>query len=255
MIKRVVMFTAVLLLLINTASPAQEATPYLFKYNMHQLFENYNNAEISITLKKYDIADIYLKHLQESIVEASNYIPERNKDNVKIDREQFKHRLDQLNLNVSALRGSVTKWGELKDNKQLSQEILNTCAGCHKESGLTYLFKGRPVSTLFGDYMHKVSQHMDMAMYHEERKSPENVEENLKLISYYTDLLKGLFPETGPSGIIMDRNDFNKRLKEIREINEDMLKKARDKKPLSIEAFRKSLNSFCVVCHEPERIK
>ena len=254
MTKKLLIFTALFIVLFGNTLRAEEPTPYLFKYNMHKLFENYNHAQISITLKKYDIADIYLKHLQESLSEAAQYIPERNKDNIELDKKQFKHRLEQLNLNVAALRGSVTKWGELKDSTQLSQDIFNTCVGCHKESRLSYLFKGRYISSLFGEYMHKVSQHMDLAVISMEGKGPD-VEENLKLISYYLDLLKDILPEAGPSGIVMDKKDFYNRLKGIRDINEEMVKKARDKKPVDVDAFRNSLNGFCVVCHEPERIK
>ncbi|MBM2839008.1 MAG: hypothetical protein HW415_1633 [Deltaproteobacteria bacterium] len=254
MTKKLLIFTALFIVLFGNTLQAQEATPYLFKYNMHQLFESYNNAQISITLKKYDIADIYLRHLQESISEAAQYIPERNKDNTELDKKQFKHRLEQLNLNVAALRGSVTKWGELKDSTQLSQDIFNTCVACHKESRLSYLFKGHSISSLFGEYMHKVSQHVDLAVISMERKEAD-LEENLKLISYYLDLLKDILPEAGPSGVVMDKKDFYNRLKGIREINEEMVKKARDNKPVDIELFRNSLNGFCVVCHEPERIK
>lgn len=87
-----------------------------------------------------------------------------------------------------------------------------------------------------------------------ERKGTD-LEENLKLISYYLDLLKDILPEAGPSGVVMDKKDFYSRLKGIRDINEEMLKKAGDKKPVDVELFRKSLNDFCVICHEPERIK
>lgn len=251
MTKKIILCCTFILCFLAGSLRAEETTHYLFRHNMHQIFDNFKNAQISVKLKKYDIADIYLKHMQENIAEASKYMPEKNKDNAKLDKEQFRYRLDQLNLNVSALRGSATKWGELKDTTQLSQDIFNSCVGCHKESRLKHLFKGTPMSSLFGDYMHMVSHHMELAVI---STGPE-VDENLMLISYYMDLLKETIPGAGPSGIVMDRKDFDNRLKGIRDINEDMLKKAKDKKPIDMDAFRKSLNSFCVICHEPERIK
>lgn len=96
MTKKLLLFTALFIVLFGNTLKAEESTPYLFKYNMHQLFGNYNHAQISITLKKYDIADIYLRHLQESISEAAQYIPERNKDNTELDKNSLNIGLNSL---------------------------------------------------------------------------------------------------------------------------------------------------------------
>lgn len=240
---------------LNSSMAAEESSSFAFKYQMHQIFDSYSHAWESVSLKKYDIADIYLKHLQDSINEARDYIPGKNADGTKLDKERFTQRLNQLNITVSQMRGTIVR-EEPKDIKELSQQIFNTCVGCHTEVKLKYLFK-LPASrrTLFAEYMHKLSEHIDIArIYTESGKSPEKVEENLRLIRYYLGLLEESFPEKGPSGVILDKGDFDRRLKEIKGISEEVLKSAKDR-IAGIEAFKKSLNGFCVICHEPERLK
>lgn len=240
---------------LNCAMAAEVTPSFAFKYHMHRLFESYSNAWISVSLREYDVANIYLKYMIESVDEVRNFIPEKNSDGTKLDREQFTQRLNKLNNSVLELKIAISK-GEQKKPILLSQEILNVCVGCHTEAKLKYLFKLPARRTLFAEYMHKISEHMDIArIYIEIGKSPEKVEENLRLIRYYLGLLDDTFPEKGPSGVILDKGDFNKRLKESKRISEEMLKDGKDKQVADIEAFKMSLNSFCVVCHEPERLK
>lgn len=253
--KRLVLFFAIFTICSNSAMAAEETSSYLFKQHMHHLFDSYSNAWISVSLKKYDVAEIYLKHLLESVDEVRSYIPEKNADGTKLDREHFSQRLNQLNNSVLELKSAIGK-GEERDTILLSQNIFNVCVGCHSEVKLKYLFKLPPRRTLFAEYMHKLSEHIDLArIYIEAGERPQKVEENQKLINYYLSLLEESFPEKGPSGVILDKGDFDSRLKEIKGISEKMIKSGKEKKMASIEAFKKSLNGFCVMCHEPERLK
>lgn len=256
--KKLLLFISISLILTQNAVAAQkqEISSEFFKYYMHQLYDNYKQAQLSFSLKKYDIADIYLKHILENINEVGKNIPDKNKDGSPLDKEKFRHRLKDLTGHVADMKSAAEKGGvDAEKSKHLSQTIFNTCMGCHEEVKLKSLnIPSR--TTLFGEYMHKVREHMDLAkIYMEEKGSKESVEENLKLINYYFDLLENTFPETGPSGVIMDKGNFDKRLKEVRGINEGMLKNVKEGKPADMETFRDSLNGFCVACHEPERVK
>ena len=76
-----------------------------------------------------------------------------------------------------------------------------------------------------------------------------------KLIGYYLGLLQDVFPEQGPSGIILDREGFNSRLKEIQAVTKEMQMAVREKGAADISDFKKKINGLCVACHEPERLK
>lgn len=252
--KRILAFGAALIISAGAAYASSD-TGYIFKYHMHQLFDNFNHAQLSMSLRKYDVADIYLKHIQEEIKGLKESAPEALKDGARIDKERFLKRLSDLSGAVTEVRGAIAKGGQ-KEAKQLTQKVFNACVGCHEEARLEALFKVSRVPDPFADYMHKVRQHMDIAKIHiEEKGSPAEIEDNLKLINYYLDLLKINFPVSGPSGIIMDKESFSKRLAEVRSEGAEMLNAASLKKTVDIESFREKLNGLCVACHEPERLK
>lgn len=240
----------------SAAAVEKETSSYLFKYHMHQLFDSFNQASLSASIKKFEITDIYLRNILENINEARNYLPEVNKEGGKIDKDRLNQRLNDLSKRVSDLRTAIIA-GDAEGIKHIPQDVQNACASCHKEEAkLTYLFKAPRQPSIFAQYMHKVSDHMDIARaYMEEGGRPEDVEENIKLIGYYIELLEDTFPEAGPSGVIMDKDNFKSRVKEIKGINNDMLKNVKERKPTGIESLRHSLNSLCIACHEPERLK
>lgn len=254
--KRILLFIALSLLFVPQTFAAESSSYYLFKYHMHKLFDDYNRAQINLTLKKYDVAGIYLKHLLENIDNVKNYYPEKDKEKVRINRERFNQTLNELARVVSEMKGSIDK-GAFNEAKKLSQDTLNICIGCHhEESKLKYLFTIPKRSTpLFGEYMHKLREYTDLARIYMDEKEKEKAEENLKLISYYIDRLEETFPDAGPSGVIVNKEDFKNRLKEAKKVNEDMLNNVIEKKTANVELFCQYLNGFCVACHAPGRMR
>lgn len=250
--KTILILFAVFSIFCFDTADAAEKTPYAFKYHMHQMVDNFSNASISATLKKYDVALIYLEKMLDSIDEVRKYIPEKNADGTRLDREAFSQRLNQLNNTILEMKVSVRR-GE--DPRQPTQDIFNVCVGCHTEVKLQYLFRLPGRRSLFAEYMHKLSEHLDMArIYISDERGTRKVEENLKLIDYYLSLLEEIFPEKGPSGVVLNKKNFDARLAEIKKLSDGM-KSAEGRKEADLEKFRVSLNDFCVICHEPERIK
>jgi cytochrome c553 len=193
--------------------------------------------------------------MEESIALAQKYIPEINKDGSKLDKKLFIDRITQLQSMAADLRGAV-KYKASELSKSFSQEVFNMCVTCHKEVKLEHLFRLPHRTTLFGEYMHKVSDHLDQARIYRERKDlGDRVEKQLKLITYYIDLIKTTFPDAGPSGVIgviMDREKF---IRQIEEVDGKIQKEIINKKKANLKNIRKELNTLCVACHEPERIK
>lgn len=231
-----------------------EAATSLFKYHMHQIFDSYNHARISMTLKKFDVTELYLRHLKEAIDSAQENMPAENKDGTKLDKELFMERIGKLKKSVSSLNEIVeARYLDPVLTNTLSMDIFNMCVACHKGVKKDSLFTLKRQNTLFGEYMHKVSDHVDLARIEsEEGGRPEMLKEHIQLVNYYIDLLIPSFPDAGPSGVIMDRDRFNRRVAEIKATLE------KGKKPITpeeLEKTRVALNGLCVSCHEPERIK
>lgn len=255
---RILLFFTVFIVLVArsfAADTAPDASSETFKYFMHRIYDSYSNARVSITLNNREIADIYLKQMQEAVLMAQSRVPERKKDGTPMDKKTFIERITRMQSMVSDLRAAV-KYDEPTMTKTLPEEIFQVCVACHSEARLGYLFRTTRVSSLFADYMHRVSDSLDLArIYHEEKARPGEVDDQVKLMNYYLDLLKGSFPEEGPSGVVLDREGFNRRVEAMREAGRAAAAALAEKKQVDFESLRQSLNGLCVACHEPERIK
>ncbi|MBE9503868.1 MAG: hypothetical protein IME96_06815 [Proteobacteria bacterium] len=216
-----------------------------FKYQMHQIFDSYNHVMISINLEKLDIADLHLEDMLEAINNAKELAPEK-------EHGRILDTFGKLQKVIAELRAAM-KRGDRLTTKIYSMDMFNGCIYCHKKSNLDYLFKTTRRTTLFGEYMHKVSEHLDLARIEIENESEdERVKKHIKLMAYYLDLLKPTFPEEGPSGIILDKKDFSERIGKVRK---GLDRYVTGEKLPDLESARTSLNALCVACHEPERIK
>ena len=256
LISLLIVIVLIFLSTITLASDTDEG-PWVDYYGhyMHEIFETFTNARLSATLKQYDIADIHLKQMQENIKQAEHYIPPMTKGSTKIDKELTVKRLEHLNNQVSDLRTAI-KERESEFAKNLSGEIFNMCTSCHTQERLNYLFKVTGRRTIFGTYMHEISEHFDLArMNMTEKKDTGKVNDELDMINFYLGLLADTAPDYGPSGVIMDRDTFIRRLKEAQEATNVVQKNLRGKKSIDFGKYKKDINGFCVLCHEPDRIK
>jgi cytochrome c556 len=247
---------ASVLTLFGITSISAETSSFKFKQIMHHVLDDYTHARISYSLKKYDISDIFLKHVLGNLKDAPPFLPDYSMEGKKLDKESINKRLAELTQKMSALRNTVQK-RELKEINKQSDEIFQMCVGCHEERRKKYLFieptEGK--ETVFQEYMHRISEEFKTASIYAESKEFNETEEYLKLINFYLGLLEGIFPERGPSGIILDRDGYVRRMKDFEKLNEDAQKNIHEKKAFDTESFKKSLNELCVACHEPERIK
>ena len=252
--RKIMLFLSVFILLAPHAL-ARETSSESFKFYMHRIYDNYSNARVSITLKRRDITDIHLRQMQEAIHMVQSHIPNVKKDGTPLDRNVFVERINRMQSMVTDLRAAV-KYEEPVMTKTLPEEIFKMCVTCHTDAKMDYLFRLPRRTSLYGEYMHRVSDSLDLArIYQEEGGRDSSAEEQLKLVDYYIGLLEEAFPEAGPSGVIMDRGEFNRRIKEIRDKGKAAVSGLKEKKRADMEALRTGLNGLCVACHEPERIK
>src|SRR4030065_1551732 len=115
-------FLIVVYIFLSTMVFAADTKPWedFYGHYMHEIFETFSNIRINVTLKQYDVAELYLGQMQESIKNAEKYIPPATKDGKKIDRKQYLDRLKKLEQNVAVLRTAM---------KEKKPEMVNTIAG------------------------------------------------------------------------------------------------------------------------------
>ena len=219
---------------------------------MHKIFDSFNHTKISHSLKKFDIADIHFREMEESIALAQKHIPEKNRDGSKLDKKLFMDRITTLQSLAADLRGAV-KFRATELSKSFSSEVYNMCITCHEGVKVDYLFSEPQNTTLFGEYMHQMSDHLDQARFYRDRKDVgDRYEKQLKLITYYAELAKTTVPYTDLSGDIKDRE---KLVRQIEGLEGKIKKEITHKKKVNFGKMRKELNSLCAVCHEKERKK
>jgi len=223
---------------------ADASSSSTFKFHMHRIFDSYNNAKISFSLRKFDIANIYLKHLQESINSAEMHLPDKNRDGTKLNKALFTKRMEKLKKDVSSLK--FINEAEYRDpllTEFLSRDISNMCVTCHKEVRKDPFLKLPQRTTLFGEFMHKAAENLDLALAMSEDESlSDKAQEHFQLVNYYIGLLEPIFPQSGPSGATMDKELFQKQLAEIKK----NLKKG--DKPLTTADLKQSIKSISVLC-------
>jgi hypothetical protein len=253
--KRLMAITVVVLCLLSAVySWAAASSSNMFKLHMHQIFDSYNNARISFSLGKFDITNIYLKYMQESIDSAKKYMPDKNRDGTKLDKELFTKRIDKLKESVSSFKFiNEVNFRDPLLTETLSKDISNMCVTCHKEVKKDHLFKLPKRTTLFGEYMHKAAENLDLTLAMSEDESlSDKAQEHFQLVNYYIDLLAPIFPESGPSGVIMDKELFQKRLVEIKE---SLKREGKTLTTADLKQSIKLINDLCVTCHDSDRIK
>lgn len=254
--KRIFLLLMFFLISSHGAMAAEMTPSFAFKYHLHNLFESYSNLRKSANLKQYDEMNKHLKNMAKSVSEIRNYIPKKNMNGPHFDKNKFINSIDELNNTIQYLMVASSK-GELNETMLFTDVMFDVCSGCHTGVRLHYLFDLTLTRTTFSIYMHELSEQVNFANINiKSGNRPEKVVDNIRLMNYALGLLEeDNFPEKGPSGVILDKNAFNQRLKETKAIGEEILKKGDDIKMADFNDFKKSLNGICVTCHEPERIK
>ncbi len=102
-------FLIVVYIFLSTMTLAADTKPWedFYGHYMHDIFETFSNVRINVTLKQYEVAELYLGQMQEKIKNAEKYIPPFTKDGKKIDRKQSLDRMEQLDHPVTGRRTGI----------------------------------------------------------------------------------------------------------------------------------------------------
>jgi hypothetical protein len=252
--RHVLFLVSAFLIALPAYSSAEKGSPAEFRNYMHQIYKSYRNALLSATTYSYDTTEIHLKHLQEYIREVPRHIPEDTEKGVKLNKASFLKRLDDFDKKIANLRKTIHKV-DVSAVGQLRNDIFSICVDCHKESKLPYLFRFTEHKTVFEEYMHGTWDNFRMAGVYLKNGQAGKAEESLKIVSHYLTLLQDTYPETGPSGVVMDRKWLNESIKTTKRVCEIVETDLREKKSADLTPLKKELNVICVACHEPERIE
>lgn len=251
--KLIILFFPILLISF-TPVQAQEWSASRWQHYMHEIFHSYRNAHMAIVEGRYDIAAIHLRHLSEYVDAASTNIPETKRDGGELDHATFAANLARLDATVDALR-SALKTEDAREIVMLSNSVMGVCADCHQKARLGFLFRIPARRSIFADYMHQISDNYFMAEMMMGDGTELEAADNITISGHLLSILKDVIPDKGPSGVILDKEGFRKRITEVERLNEIAQGNIRAHKKVDFEELKKELNTVCVACHEPERVK
>ena len=252
---RYVALAITLLFLFPSSALTDEPISSLrFRVNMHEIFKNYRGIYIS-TKDGVPVATTAHVHLmRDHIKNIYTLIPEKNAEGGPIDKIAFAARLDSLGAALDGLEKALLKGDTEKINK-FPKTIFSICVGCHTEAKLKYMFRLPRGQKLLGEYMHSVAENYEMAEIYHESGETEETKIHLLIVNEYLGLINMVFPDRGPTGVIMDRNRLKKQITEVERSNELLLTDIQSGKMVNFDSVKKSLNTICVACHEPDKIK
>lgn len=246
-----------LLLLCGASSLAWGKEPlseFRFRYSMHQMYKDYRSAYLGIQEKNMLVADIHLKRLLERLPHLPSVAPERGVGHAP-DKERFRENLGKLERAATALRSALKK-ESAASLENLTRDLLGACVGCHSEAKLTYLFRQPGGRSLFAEYMHEISENIQIAeIYLQTGEGRTEAGDCIAIAGQYLRLLKNVLPEKGVSGVVMDKEGFLKEVTRTEGLTALVQEDIAAGKPADFQMVKKSLNTLCVACHEPDRIR
>jgi len=207
-------------------------------------------------MQRYAVTDIHLRRTAAAMEDIPEFLPKYNMDGSLFNGKLFMSNIDKFLNKIKSFRTAL-KEKNMTAIEQLPGDIFNTCIKCHKEAKLKYLFKvPTDYRSLFKEYMHHLSENFhDLQILMDTSGVIHEKVDSLMLIDYYLDLLGPTLPGGGPSGVIVNRNSAIRHIQELKARTNTMRRMIIGGQPINTEEFRISLNSFCVSCHEPERIR
>ncbi|MDH5511254.1 MAG: hypothetical protein OEZ32_13010 [Nitrospinota bacterium] len=225
-----------------------------FRVNMHEIFKNYRGIYISTKDGVHVATTAHVHLMRKHIENLYPIIPEKNADGEPIDKKSFAGRLDTLGAALDGLDEALIK-GDTNRIGQFPRTIFSICVGCHTEARLKYMFRLPRGQKLLGEYMHSVAENYEMAEIYYESGETEEAQDYLFIVNEYLGLINMVFPDKGPTGVIMDRNRLKKQITEVERFNEMLLIDVKSGKVVNFDSVKKSLNTICIACHEPDKIK
>ncbi len=252
--KKTLIILCLAILSTTTVFAKEPVSGYRFKHYMHEIFKNYRNANISIEMRDYDLAEVHTRHLLENLSQIPNFTKDLRADGINLDEAFLLTTINGLRTDVTELRKAI-KAKDAGKMKKLQPKLLQSCIGCHTEANLKWLFRLPMSKNLFEEYMHEIGDNYAMAEQLLASNDIDEAEDYIKIANQYLTLLEKIAPYEGPSGVILDRKRFVNEIGKAQGFALLVLDDFKEKRAIDLTALKKPLNNVCVACHEPAMLK
>jgi cytochrome c553 len=236
------------------AVAAEPISSFQFRSGMHEIFRNYRGIYFATREGNTVAARAHVKLARDYVGAIPALIPDKDANGAPMDKAAFKARLDILDKTLAALDQALES-GAKKEIAELPKAIFNLCAGCHREAKLKYLFRLPEGQKLIGEYMHSIAENFEMAKIYLETGEKAEAGQHIAIVNQLLSILKRIFPDKGPTGVVMSRDRLVAQIAEVERHNGAIEANLKAGKKVEFDSVKKAINSICVSCHEPDRIK
>ena len=252
--KRIVLLLAFIPFLSPGPAAAEPISSFQFRLDMHQIFHNYRGLTLASKEANAAAAKAHAKLARDYIASVRAHIPEKDAEGAAINKIDFTARLDTLDRALATVDKTFGA-GTNAEIAALPNKIFSICMGCHREAKLKYMFRLPEGHKLISDYMHSIAENYEMANIYLEEGDRDEAALYLGVVNQMLSVLKRVFPDKGPTGIIMDRERLIKQINEVEGYNLLIQEDLKTGKTENFPKVKQSLNVVCVACHEPDKIK
>ena len=250
-----ILFVGLITLIFSAPTFASEPiSSFQFRRNMHEVFRNYRGMLLAADEGNTEAARAHVKLGRDYLAKTQSAIPAKDAEGVPINKEKFLASIQNLDKTMASLDKALGA-GAKSEIAELPKTIFSLCVGCHREAKLKYMFRLPQGQKLLGEYMHSIAENYEMASIYMESGENEDAAQHLAIVNQYLSLLKRIFPDKGPSGVIMSRDRLVNQIKEVEGYNQLIQEDIKQGKTSDFAMVKKSLNLICVSCHEPDRIR
>lgn len=223
---------------------------------MHQVYERYNKAKEYFDKGDMELAEANLL-VMEMFTEASKkHLPDTLQDGKPFDKKAYNDSIDKLNAFSAEIRKNLKdkKWADVPEDKL--DPMMQTCVGCHAAYNIPTDFRIDNKFKSLTHIMHQVYDIYRVAGQLLENKEWDKALYCFKVVAPYIEEIPENIPDTNQDGEKVDKELFIKVYKQLKQFNDDKLKKLETKsfmggKPLPPPRI---VVDNCKVCHANSKI-
>jgi len=224
---------------------------------MHEVFERYNQARTAYDKGDMELAEANLVVMDIFVDESLKRLPEKLADGKPFPKDDYVKSTDKLKEHTKIVRGMLKekKWPAVPEGQL--DPMLQTCVGCHAAYNIPIDFRIDNKLKLMTHLMHEIYDVYRVAGPLLKKKDWDQAKYCFTVLRPYIEDIPANIPEKNQDGEKLDKALFVKVYKELKQFNEDIIKKIEKKsfetgKPLPPPRL---VMDNCKVCHANAKIE
>ncbi len=227
-------------------------------YYMHEVWYRYTDAKQAFEEGDMERAKANLIVMELFLEASKDKLPDKLADGRPFKKEEYRQSMDKLDKYSEDIRENLEnkKWADVPEGEK--DPVLQSCVGCHDAYNIPTDFRIDTAFKKLTHYMHEIYEMYRQAgvqLMKGESSGNEKAYDKAKfcfiVLRPYLEKIPDNIPEKNQDGQPIDKELFMNAYEELKQYNEDMIKKLETKywkkgKPLPPP---KIVVDTCYACH------